>query len=223
MKYLDALPGGDDKIVHLWDIDKGEAITRFEGHAKWSISVVIAPDGQHILSASVDGTSTAPGGHGDYRNERRRNSLPIQLCRGLSNDENKTPDLAFRENGLGAPCPRRTLAPIGKGDGHGLLRAHKDLRPLRHSLLCDGIWLGRSLDGTKPDLSKIIADRYIIWTERPTEVNVVRIKAHSVTVHPVALASTGVLTSPVFWLGFWRPVRRYRGLRAAALIAGSAK
>ena len=66
MKYLDALPGGDHKIVHLWDIDKGEVISRFEGHAKWSIarpshpmaSTSSLPAGmaRRALSSTFDGT-----------------------------------------------------------------------------------------------------------------------------------------------------------------------
>jgi len=113
---------------------------------------------------------------------------------------------------LGKEMDMAFSGPIRTCDHYGILSYVTDT-----TTYCDGIWLGRSLDGTKPDLSKIMEDGYITWTERPTEVNVVRIKDHSVTLHPVALASTGVLTPPVFWLGFWQPVRRYRRLRGAAL------
>jgi hypothetical protein len=51
-----ALTGGDDGRVILWDLEKREEIRRFIGHRSAVNSVAFSPDGRKVLSASCDGT-----------------------------------------------------------------------------------------------------------------------------------------------------------------------
>src|SRR5207247_276573 len=53
-KYL--VSGGDDRMVRLWDVDKGEEIKAFAGHSHFVWSVAFAPDTRHVLSGGLDKT-----------------------------------------------------------------------------------------------------------------------------------------------------------------------
>ena len=52
-----ALSGGEDRILRLWDLDKGTERRRFEGHINWIWSVALSPDGKTALSGGQDNTA----------------------------------------------------------------------------------------------------------------------------------------------------------------------
>jgi WD40 repeat protein/tetratricopeptide (TPR) repeat protein len=47
---------GGDNSVRLWDVDSGQELARFEGHARAVRSVDVSPDGRYAISASDDHT-----------------------------------------------------------------------------------------------------------------------------------------------------------------------
>lgn len=48
--------GGYDKLIRLWRINDGAEIGRFQGHGGHIYSIDLSPDGQTLISSSVDGT-----------------------------------------------------------------------------------------------------------------------------------------------------------------------
>jgi len=51
-----AITGSDDGTLVLWDLDTGEILRRFEGHAAKVVDVAVSPDGTRAASASWDRT-----------------------------------------------------------------------------------------------------------------------------------------------------------------------
>lgn len=51
-----ALTGSDDGTLALWDLETGEMLRRFEGHAAKVVDVAVSPDGKVAASASWDRT-----------------------------------------------------------------------------------------------------------------------------------------------------------------------
>jgi hypothetical protein len=51
-----AVSGGQDKVLRLWDVETGEEIRRFEGHAEKVKCLCFTPDGLHVVSGSDDKT-----------------------------------------------------------------------------------------------------------------------------------------------------------------------
>ncbi len=51
-----AVSGGDDKVVRLWDLEKGEQIRTFDGHTNVIRRLAFSPDGNRVLSGSWDRT-----------------------------------------------------------------------------------------------------------------------------------------------------------------------
>jgi WD40 repeat protein len=49
-----ALGAGPDFALHLWDLEKGEAIARLEGHTNPVLGMAFSPDGEEVLSGSQD-------------------------------------------------------------------------------------------------------------------------------------------------------------------------
>jgi RNA polymerase sigma factor (sigma-70 family) len=52
-----ALSGGKENVMRLWDVDTGKELRRFEGHTNWVSVVRFSPDGRRALSGSVDHTA----------------------------------------------------------------------------------------------------------------------------------------------------------------------
>jgi WD40 repeat protein len=48
--------GSSDGSVVLWDYATGNVLRRFEGHMGWIFDVAFSSDGEHVYSASADGT-----------------------------------------------------------------------------------------------------------------------------------------------------------------------
>ena len=48
--------GSDDKTVRLWEVDSGQELRRFQGHASGVWSVAFSPDGRRLASGSSDQT-----------------------------------------------------------------------------------------------------------------------------------------------------------------------
>jgi WD40 repeat protein len=53
---LPDIVGEGTRAVIMWDLESGEEIQRFEGHADWVRGVSFSPDGTQIISSSGDGT-----------------------------------------------------------------------------------------------------------------------------------------------------------------------
>jgi WD40 repeat protein len=51
-----AVSGGQDKVIRLWDLETGEEVRRFEGHAGRVTCLCFTPDGLHVVSGSDDKT-----------------------------------------------------------------------------------------------------------------------------------------------------------------------
>ena len=49
------LSGGDDGIVHLWDISSGKEVRHFSTGAKGVTSILVMPDGKQIITGGSDG------------------------------------------------------------------------------------------------------------------------------------------------------------------------
>jgi WD40 repeat protein/tetratricopeptide (TPR) repeat protein len=57
-RYAVTAGGFDGKgTVHLWDVDNGKPLRRFEGHTAGVWRAVFSPDGRYVLSASIDQTA----------------------------------------------------------------------------------------------------------------------------------------------------------------------
>jgi RNA polymerase sigma factor (sigma-70 family) len=52
-----ALSGGKENVMRLWDVDTGKELRRFEGHTNWVSVVRFSPDGRRALSGSLDHTA----------------------------------------------------------------------------------------------------------------------------------------------------------------------
>lgn len=46
--------GGDDKIVHFWDIEKAQESLSFQGHTNSINAIAVSKDGQYVISAGKD-------------------------------------------------------------------------------------------------------------------------------------------------------------------------
>ena len=47
-----ALSGGSDKIVRLWDVERGRVVLSLKGHEEWVLAVAPSPDGKLAYSTS---------------------------------------------------------------------------------------------------------------------------------------------------------------------------
>ncbi|MFQ5407425.1 MAG: BTAD domain-containing putative transcriptional regulator [Anaerolineales bacterium] len=52
-----SMDGSDGTTIQEWDLVSGALVRKFEGHAGGVISIAISPDGQKLLSGSMDGTA----------------------------------------------------------------------------------------------------------------------------------------------------------------------
>lgn len=52
----DLASGGADHLIRVWEIESGEEIRKFRGHANLVSSLAFSPDGKRIASGSADQT-----------------------------------------------------------------------------------------------------------------------------------------------------------------------
>jgi WD40 repeat protein len=48
--------GGQDKMIHLWDVASGREVARWPGHEDAVTALLFSLDGQTLYSGSQDGT-----------------------------------------------------------------------------------------------------------------------------------------------------------------------
>jgi WD40 repeat protein len=48
--------GGEDKMIHLWDVASGRELARWQGHDGGVTALLFSRDGQTLYSGSRDGT-----------------------------------------------------------------------------------------------------------------------------------------------------------------------
>ena len=103
------LSGGDDYLVRLWDADTLTELSHYPGHTTRVTGVAFLPDGQHAISASMDGRC----GSGDCDGS----SLAASRSRGMGCGVNRR----RRRAASGNYPSRPTCSPLA-GD-HGTIGA----------------------------------------------------------------------------------------------------
>jgi hypothetical protein len=115
--------GGRDRVVRLWDAERGEELVRLPGHTNYIFSLAFSPDGVTLASGSGDSTvrlwETAPL---SGRLEARRDLA------ALKDEAEAVVARLFRAEGTAAKVAERLRIepglsePLRRAAGHALLR-----------------------------------------------------------------------------------------------------